>query len=255
EVWPVIQGRRRGRAGARLHVRIVGLFSIIAATPAILVAIVANLILDRGLDRLLAARGLISNTLVVAEIYGLEHLRTMRGDTIAMAIALTQAKPLFDQDRDRFRQLFSAQSSLRGMPVAMLVSQDGSTIVKSDFNPARDEIAPPPASVLAKATAKASDTEAQIIPVPENYVLGGIIKLRGYEDTFLFVMRRVDPRVIEVGRQAKAVLAAFDDLQSHRLGFQLAFALMFAVIALSVLLSAVWVGLNFVNLLVAPIRR
>src|SRR5262249_1365248 len=65
EVWPVIQGRRRGRAGARLHVRIVGLFSIIAATPAILVAIVANLILDRGLDRLLAARGLISNTLVV----------------------------------------------------------------------------------------------------------------------------------------------------------------------------------------------
>ena len=36
---------------------------------------------------------------------------------------------------------------------------------------------------------------------------------------------------------------------------QIAFALMYAVIALIVLLSAVWIGLDFANLLVAPIRR
>src|SRR5690242_1864158 len=40
EVWPVIQARRSGRAGAALHARIVGLFSVIAAVPAIVVAIV-----------------------------------------------------------------------------------------------------------------------------------------------------------------------------------------------------------------------
>ncbi len=36
---------------------------------------------------------------------------------------------------------------------------------------------------------------------------------------------------------------------------QVAFALMYTVIALIVLLSAVWIGLNFANRLVAPIRR
>ena len=41
EVWLIIQARRRGRAAAQLHVSIVGLFSVIAAVPAILVAIVA----------------------------------------------------------------------------------------------------------------------------------------------------------------------------------------------------------------------
>src|SRR5438309_9075776 len=40
EVWRVLQARRRGRAAARLHVRIVALFSLIAAVPAILVAVV-----------------------------------------------------------------------------------------------------------------------------------------------------------------------------------------------------------------------
>src|SRR5260370_32987248 len=48
EVWRIVQARRRGRAAARLHVRIVGLFSVVAAVPAILVAVVASVTLDRG---------------------------------------------------------------------------------------------------------------------------------------------------------------------------------------------------------------
>ena len=51
EVWNIVQARRRGRAAARLHVQIVGLFSVIAAAPAVLVAVVASITLDRGLDR------------------------------------------------------------------------------------------------------------------------------------------------------------------------------------------------------------
>src|SRR5262245_7599390 len=51
EVWQIVQARRTGRAAARLHVRIVGIFSLIAAAPAILVAIVASVTLDRGVDR------------------------------------------------------------------------------------------------------------------------------------------------------------------------------------------------------------
>ena len=250
EIWPVIQGRRRGRAGARLHVRIVGLFSVIAAAPAILLAIVASLTIDRSLDRQLSAREPVGDTLLVAEIYGREHLQALRGDTLAMAITLTQAKPLFDQDRDRFRQLFTAQSSLRGMPGAVLINGEGAVIVKSDYT-APQELPVPPAAALAKA----GDTEPQIIPLPETNFLTAAIKLRGYEDTYLYVARPLDPRVIALGRKASVILAIYDNLQARRLGVQLAFALMFTVIALTVLLSAVWIGLNFVNLLVAPIRR
>src|SRR6185503_2674421 len=42
---------------------------------------------------------------------------------------------------------------------------------------------------------------------------------------------------------------------ARRIGIQIAFALMYTVIALIVLLSAVWIALNFANYLVAPIRR
>src|SRR5688572_9973570 len=42
EVGNLLLARRRGRAAARLHIRIVALFSVVAITPAILVAMVAS---------------------------------------------------------------------------------------------------------------------------------------------------------------------------------------------------------------------
>ncbi len=51
EVGRLLKARRRGRAAARLHVRIVSLFSVVALTPALLVAIFAAITLDAGLDR------------------------------------------------------------------------------------------------------------------------------------------------------------------------------------------------------------
>src|SRR5688572_22862001 len=98
EIWRVVQARRRGRAGSRLHVRIVALFSIIAAVPAILVAVVASVTLDRGLDRLFSEQTerMIQNALVVAEAYLREQAGMVRADTISVAIEFTRAKPMFD---------------------------------------------------------------------------------------------------------------------------------------------------------------
>src|SRR6267142_1198941 len=87
EVWRIVQARRRGRAAARLHVRIVGLFSVVAAVPAILVAIVASITLDRGLDRIfnIRTRTVIENSLAVSEAYLREHAQMIRADVITIS--------------------------------------------------------------------------------------------------------------------------------------------------------------------------
>src|SRR5579862_7521158 len=87
EVWQVMQARRRGRAAARLHVQIVSLFSIMAVLPAVLVAVVANLTIERGLDRLFSGptREVIQNSLIIARAYMQEHAQLIRGDILGMA--------------------------------------------------------------------------------------------------------------------------------------------------------------------------
>src|SRR5438552_778540 len=252
EVWRVVQARRRGRAGSRLHVSIVALFSLIAAAPAILVAVVASVTLDRGLDRLFSqqTRTLIENSLIVADAYVREHTQIIRADNIATAIELARAKPLFDLNREQFHQFLRAQAAIRGLAVITMLDGDLNVVDESDVPTNVNFIKPPKESLAAL-----NDVEPQVaVFLDANYV-AGIIKLRLYSDTYLYVARLLDPRVVAQLQQTQAGVNQYAELEARRLGIQIAFALMYTVIALIVLLSAVWIGLNFANYLVAPIRR
>ncbi len=252
EVWGVWQARLRGRAAARLHVRIVALFSVIAAVPAVLVAIVASVTLDRGLDRLFSRQthSLIENSLMVADAYVREHVQFVRADSIAIAIELARAKPLFEQSRDQFHQFVAVQASIRGLPAVLVLDKALNVIDQADAAVNQTFVKPSP-EVLAGV----NDTEPQVAMFLEANYVAAIIKLRGYTDTYLYIARLLDPRVLAQLRATQAGVAQYADLEARRIGIQIAFGLMYTVIALIVLLSAVWIGLNFANYLVAPIRR
>ncbi len=252
EIWSIVQARRRGRAASELHIRIIALFSVIAAAPAILVAIVASVTLDRGLDRLFSTRtrAVIENSLHVSEAYLREHGQLIRSDIGAMSIDVARAKPLFDQDRDRFRQFLTAQISIRGLRAVALIDNNLTVLERSNLRGTADFVAPSK-SVLERI----NETEPQIALIPEANYVAAIIKLRNFEDTYLYITRSLDPRVVAQLRETRANVVEYANLEARRLGVQIAFGLMYTVIALILLLSAVWIGLNFANRLVAPIRR
>jgi two-component system nitrogen regulation sensor histidine kinase NtrY len=250
EVWQVVQARRRGRAASRLHVQIVALFSVIAVLPALVVAAVANFTIDRGLDRLFNTRtkAVIENSAVIAHAYLQENARQIHGDTIGLANDLALARPLFDQDRDSFNRYFSSGARTRNLPVALLLDQNGRLLEPAVVN-LRQTYATPGPDILVNVT---DDTPE--LAVYDNYV-AAVIRLRGFDNAFLYVARLIDPRVVGLVQKTQQGAAEFADLESRRLGIQVAFALIFTIIALALLMSAVLMGLNFANWLVAPIRR
>jgi two-component system nitrogen regulation sensor histidine kinase NtrY len=98
-------------------------------------------------------------------------------------------------------------------------------------------------------------TEPQIVMLPDTNYVAAVIKLQKYDDEYLYVTRLLDPRVVPQLQATRASVTEYAAIEARRFGVQVAFALMYTVIALIVLLSAVWIGLNFANRLVAPIRR
>ncbi|HEX5507617.1 MAG TPA: PAS domain-containing sensor histidine kinase [Pseudolabrys sp.] len=252
EVWQVVQARRIGKAGARLHVRIVGLFSLIAAAPAILVAIVASVTLDRGLDRLFSTRtrAALQNSLIVAEAYLRDHAQIVRSDIMVMAYNVGANKTVFDTDHEKLRQFLTFQASVRGLAAAIVLDGNLSVIERANL-PTSQTFAIPPKEVLATIGEK----EPQIVLLPDVNYVAAAVKLHGYDNYYLYVARLLDPRVVPELQATKESVREYVAIESRRLGIQVAFALMYTVIALIVMLSAVWIGLNFANRLVAPIRR
>jgi two-component system nitrogen regulation sensor histidine kinase NtrY len=252
EVWQVMQARRRGRAAARLHIQIVSLFSVIAVLPAVLVAIVANVTIDRGLDRLFSGpmRAVIQNSLIIARAYTYEHAQLIRGDILGMANDISHARPLFDQDRGSFRELLTTSAASRNLPGAMLIDKDRN-ILETAQTGIEQAFATPAPEFLSNV----NETEPEIAVLPETNYVAAVIRLRAFNDTFLYVARPLDPRVVTQLRQTEASVAEYGEIESRRLGIQVNFALMFAVIALTILMASILIGLNFANWLVAPIRR
>jgi two-component system nitrogen regulation sensor histidine kinase NtrY len=157
---------------------------------------------------------------------------------------------LFDQSRDQFHQFLAAQASIRGLPAVMLLDKDLNVVDRVDTQINQAFIKPSP-EVLAGI----NDTEPQVAMFLDANYVAAIIKLRGYNDIYLYIARLLDSRVLAQLRATQAGVAQYADLSARRIGIQIAFGLMYTVIALIVLLSAVWIGLNFANYLVAPIRR
>jgi two-component system nitrogen regulation sensor histidine kinase NtrY len=252
EVWNVVQARRRGRAAAKLHVQIVGLFSVIAVLPAVLVAIVANVTIDRGLDRLFSGptKEVIQNSLIVANAYLHEHAQLIRGDILGMATDISNARPLYDQDRGTFRQLLTSSARARNLPGAMLIDKEGHLLETAQTGIERAYTTPNPAFLK-----NVNEDEPQIAVFPEANYVAAVIRLRAFHDVFLYVARLLDPHVVAQLKQTQASVAEYATIEARRLGIQVAFALMFAVIALSILMASVLIGLNFADRFVAPVRR
>src|SRR6478752_7792344 len=201
EVWQVMQARRRGRAAARLHVQIVSLFSIIAVLPAVLVAIVANVTIDRGLDRLFSGptRAAIENSLTIARAYAYEHAQLIRDDILGMANDISHARRLYDQDRATFRELLTASAASRNLPGAMLIDKDRNVLETAQTGIQQSFTTPAP-----EFLSNVDENEPQIAVFIEANYVAAVIRLRAFNDTFLYVARLLDPRVVAQLRQTQA---------------------------------------------------
>lgn len=252
EVWRILRARARGRAASRLHVRIIGLFAGVAVIPAIVVALVASFTLDRSLDRYFSERTqeIVGSAASVAQTYVREHALSIRGDVLAMGNDLSRLKNLYDTDIEKFRQILTAQAALRNVPGAQIIHRDLSVVERANLRTDREYLVP------ANIAINEATAEQPIIYLPSDadYV-GAVVPLTGFDDLFLYVARPIDPRVIGFLKVTSDTLADYRALEQRRFNVQVAFALMYSIVTLIVLLSAVWLGVTFSKWLVAPIRR
>ncbi|WP_242222824.1 sensor histidine kinase NtrY-like [Shinella zoogloeoides] len=252
EILRLLRARSRGRAAARLHVRIVALFSIVAITPAVLVAIFASITLDVGLDRWFSIRtqSIVSSSLNVAQAYVLENASYLQGQTVSMANDLERNRQLYSLDRTGFIDLMTRQARGRGMLGAFLLRADGSTILKANI-PTESPLPPIPEDAL-RASAAGQPT---LIPPGTTNLVGAIIKLENIPNAFLYTVRTVDPEVMRSMRMMEENTAEYRALEAGRTPLQIAFGVLYLGFALIVLLAAIWTAIAVADRIVRPIRQ
>ena len=252
EVHRIVAARKNEKAASRLHVRIVAMFSVVAAIPAIIVAIFASITLDVGLDRWfeIRTRTIVNSSLSIAEAYVRENAGSLRGTTLSMAYDLANARTLYNLDRTGFRDFLSQQAVGRALAHAALIRTDGSFIMQAQTS-ADFTMPEPPAGAVDDAL----NGQVVLIEPRTKNIVGAVIKLRDFDNTYLYTIRLVDPDVIKARQIVTVNTADYRGLEANRRTTQVAFALLYLGVTLVIVLAAIWTGIAVADRLVRPIRQ
>ncbi len=243
--------RRAGIAGAQLHGRMISLFSMIAVLPSILVAIFAFVTLDRGLDYWFSSRtkAIINNTADVANAYMTEQRNHLRHDLSIMATDIYDAREFLKTEPRRFRGFLEAQASLRDMQQALLINDQGEVLMAALPQTTILTTLPPP-----EAFSASEERTVTITSLDEGQVLA-LRKIDGLENIYLYSARAMPQNIIEQLIETDAAVREYLAMEARRFETQLTFALIYIILTLVILLSAIWLGLSLADRLVRPIGR
>ncbi|HBN50182.1 MAG: two-component sensor histidine kinase [Thalassospira sp.] len=246
--------RRRGTAGAKLHTRMVLLFSLVAVTPAIIVAVFSALFLHFGIqgwfsDRIRTA---VEESMVIAEAYLKEHQELIRADVLATANDLQRLGVNFATDRERINRILTAQADARGLPEAVIIDGSGAVLAQSDYSFSYDPVLSP---IPQEVYDRARNNDVVLILGNTDNRIRAMTHLDSFIDGYLLVGRFVDPNVLERIDKARKAVTAYENLEGERSGIVITFVMIFVLIAVVLLLAAVTLGLMVATRLVEPISQ
>ncbi len=251
----IVADRRSQSAGSRLHLRLSGVFAIVALIPTIIVAIFAVLTVNFGLEGWFSdrVRGVVGTSLSAAEAYEAEHRGDLIADAEELAANLNLAKQssFFLRD-DQLRPLLTqGQAEIqRGLREAFLVNGAGEIETRGEKSYLFDFEAP-----SADALSRAKAGETVVIQDWANNEFRALVHLEAYADRYLYVSRNVDGAILSLLDDTKETVRLYNQLESERGRLLFEFGLLYLGFAVILILAAVWLGLWFAERLSRPVGR
>ena len=241
---------RRGRAGSRLHVRLVLLFGLVALIPAVMVAVFSWTFLNFGIQSWFneQVRTALAASRAVAEAYLHEHRQNIRADALAMANDLNREAPLLARSPQFFNRMLSTQAGARGLPEALVTDGAGRVLARSQLSLSLEF------DLVSRAVLeRVRQGGVVVLTSDQDDRVRAIIRLNRFIDAYLLVGRFVDSKALAHIERTNRAVTRYESLDDERAGIQVTFVMIYVIVALLLLLAAVWVGLTLATQLVRPI--
>jgi two-component system nitrogen regulation sensor histidine kinase NtrY len=242
--------RRAGLGAARLHVRLVGLFSVVAVAPAILVLVLAALFFNVVVQNWFSdrVRVAVESSVRISDAYLSEHEQIIRSDVQAMAQELGAVWTRVAPDAQRMRTTLEGLAQRHGVHGTLLLDPFGRVISQAGFTSSLTFDLPP-----AWAFGDTSAGEVVVLTTESRDRVRALVGLDVRPKAFLYVGRFIDPSVLELREVTQRAAGDYALAEAARADLQLQLVAIFTLVTLLFLIVAVVVGLGFANRLTRPI--
>ena len=224
-------------------------FILIALTPSIFLGIIGLVLINFGINDWFNSKinNVINNSVFVAESYLEEHKETIKGDVYAMYNDLNSSSDVLSNDNNKLAIALRTQSLIRALPEVYVITRQGAISAKA-FDNNILQYSPPENSFVRADAGEMAIMSSTIV----NKVYA-LVKLKNYENSYLFAGRSMDANVISALNDTVSAKNEYTFLENNRDQISLIFVLIYIVISLVLILLSTFIGLKFAEKIVLPL--
>lgn len=256
----VLMGRRRAikrAAGstARLHVRLVAFFSLIAAIPTLLVAIFAAVLFQSGIEFWFSdnSRGMLENANRLARGYYEQNLRDVGSETVTMAGDLRYYLNETSILSPAFGEAYSYQVLNRKLNESAILQKDkyGKLTIAAIIDPDENNNS----EMIGKVALKRIDAGEPVVVEANAERITAFTAIDRDAGIYLYAARSSDALALSQWERAQSVRQSYDVLTSKARSLQWRFNLALFFVSLALVWLAVWFALRFADRQVQPLTE
>ena len=245
--------RRAAGSTARLHVRLVFLFSVIAAVPTLLVAAFAAFLFQSNVDFWFSdsSRGLMENANELAESYYAQNQLDLANETVSMGADMRYILERVSPTDSNFALVYQYQAQPRDViESAILQAQaDGSmrTAVVYGLSKDSDPIA------FAETSLGNLKRGQQVVVRGGPSRIEAVAPIDRDAGIYLYNARNAEAESFRSWENARSISTAYEELTKRARALQLRLNLALFFVSLALVGLAVWFALRFADRQVQPL--
>ena len=250
ETYKILVKRKRKKLGSEVNLKYILYFSSTTLLPSIIIAIFSLILFNVGLQRYFddKMKNIVNNSSELAKNYVEQTRNSIEADILLMFLDINNKSALYYENPKRFLNLLTSQRLIRRLDEVHLIDSSANIIMSNIINPNISFVPP---------TEEAFDISLNGKPVrisdQSTNRTSALIKLSNFIDTYLYIVRFMDPKVINYLTQTGEAVSFYFSVQESKTGIKLTFGVIYLLVVTLFLFLAIIISINLASRLTTPI--
>jgi len=250
ETYKILKERRSKKLGSETSSRYFIFFSVTTLLPSILIAILSLILFNVGLQKYFdkKIKSAVNNSAEVASAYVEQTINSVESDILLVLLDVNRNSELYYSNPKKFLNVLTSQRLLRKLDEIHLLDSSGNIIMSNIIDSGLNFIPPPEEAfnmVLNGKPVRITDSKTNRT--------SALIKLDNFIDTYLYIVKFLDPNVIKYLQQTSEAVTFYFTVQESKTGIKITFAIIYLLIVSLLLFLSVIISINFSTRLTEPI--
>ena len=250
EIYRALKERRKGKLGSETSLKYIVFFSTTTLLPSILIAIFSlflfNVVLQKYFEKQI--KSVVNNSAEIAINYVNETRNSIEADILLMVLDINRKSGLYYDNPQSFLNVLIYQRLLRRLDEVHLLDSAGNIIMSNKRDVTLDFVPPPEEAFIISLNGKPVR-----ITDPDANRTSALVKLDNFIDTYLYIVKFMDPKIIAYLKQTNQAVSFYYSVQDRKTGIKITFGIIYVLIVSLLLFLSVIIAINFASRLTRPI--